>query len=82
MMDYDPTDEYVYMLRAGVTFEQILALLTTAPAVRWKESERRGRVAAGLDADRVVLEADPASDIRNFARPRCVFRAGKRIYPL
>ena len=82
MMEYDPTDEYVYMLHAGLTFEQILASLTTAPAARWKESERRGRVAAGLDADLVVLEADPASDIRNFARPRCVFRAGKRIYPL
>ena len=82
MSEYDPTDEYIYMLRAGLTFEQILASLTTAPAGRWKESDRRGRLAAGLDADLVVLEADPASDIRNFAKPRCVFRAGQRIYPL
>jgi imidazolonepropionase-like amidohydrolase len=81
MTEYDPTDEYVYMLRAGLTFRQILASLTTAPAARWKESERRGRVAAGLDADLVVLEAEPAKDIRNLARTRCVFRAGKRIYP-
>jgi imidazolonepropionase-like amidohydrolase len=82
MLEYDPTDEYVYMLRAGLTFEQILASLTTAPAARWKESEQRGRVATGFDADLVVLEADPAADIRSFARPRCVFRAGKRIFPL
>jgi imidazolonepropionase-like amidohydrolase len=82
MTEYDPTDEYVYMLRAGLTFRQILASLTTAPAARWKESERRGRVAAGLDADLVVLDADPAKDIRNLTRARCVFRAGKRIYPL
>jgi imidazolonepropionase-like amidohydrolase len=81
MPEYDPTDEYVYMLRAGLTFRQILASLTTAPAARWKESEQRGRVAAGLDADVVVLEADPAKDIRNLARTRCVFRAGQRIYP-
>jgi imidazolonepropionase-like amidohydrolase len=81
MTEYDPTDEYVYMLRAGLTFRQILASLTTAPAARWKESERRGRLVEGFDADLVVLEADPAKDIRNLARPRCVFRAGQRIYP-
>ncbi len=82
MLEYDPTDEYLYMQRAGLTVKQILASLTTAPAARWKESERRGQVAAGFDADLVVLEGDPAADLRNFVKPRCVFRAGKRIYPL
>jgi imidazolonepropionase-like amidohydrolase len=31
-------------------------------------------------ADIVVLEADPATDVKNFAQVRCVFRAGKPIY--
>jgi len=80
MHEYDPTDEYVYMSQAGLTPGQILASLTTAPAARWKESDRRGRVAANMDADLVVLAADPAADVKNFANVRCVFRAGKLIY--
>jgi imidazolonepropionase-like amidohydrolase len=82
MTEYDPTEEYVLMQRAGLTAAQILASLTTAPASRWKEEKRRGRVAAGMDADLVVLDADPVSDVRNFARVRCVYRQGRLIYPL
>jgi imidazolonepropionase-like amidohydrolase len=80
MTDYDPTDEYVLMLKAGLTSMQILASLTTAPAARFKEDKQRGRIAPGLDADLVVLDADPAQDVRNFAKARCVFRAGVPIY--
>ena len=75
MHEFDPTDEYVLMAQAGLTPMQILASLTTAPAARWKESELAGRVAPGLDADLVVLAADPADDVKNFAKVRCVFRA-------
>jgi imidazolonepropionase-like amidohydrolase len=82
MREFDPTDEYVLMAKAGLTPAQILASLTTAPAKRWKEDKRRGRVEAGFDADLVVLGADPFEDIRNFAQVRCVFRAGKQIYPV
>jgi len=80
MHEYDPTEEYEYMAQAGLTPMQILASLTTAPAARWKESMRRGRVAPRLDADLVVLTADPASDVRNFASARCVFRAGLPLF--
>jgi imidazolonepropionase-like amidohydrolase len=82
MREFDPTDEYVLMAKAGLTPAQILASLTTAPAKRWKEDKRRGRVEAGFDADLVVLGADPFEDVRNFAQVRCVFRAGKQIYPV
>jgi imidazolonepropionase-like amidohydrolase len=58
----------------------ILAALTTAPAARWKESARRGRVEARMDADLVVLGGDPVDDVKNFANIRCVFRAGKLVY--
>jgi imidazolonepropionase-like amidohydrolase len=82
MTEYDPTEEYLLMQRAGLTAAQILASLTTAPASRWKEENRRGRVATGLDADLVVLNGDPVTDVRNFANVRCVYRQGRLIYPL
>ena len=80
MHEYDPTDEYVYMSQAGMTPMQILATLTTAPATRWKEEKRRGRLVPAADADLVVLAGDPADDVRNFARVRCTIRGGKPIY--
>ena len=80
MNEFDPTAEYVFMAKAGLSPMEILASLTTAPAERWKESARRGRVEAGMDADLVVLGGDPAEDVRNFTNVRCVFRAGKLVY--
>lgn len=80
MTDYDPTREYELMAEAGFTPMQILASLTTTPAARWKEQDRRGRIAAGMDADLVVLDADPAESPRNFAAVRCVIRSGEVIY--
>jgi imidazolonepropionase-like amidohydrolase len=80
MTDYDPAEEYVLMAKAGLSPMRILASLTTTPAARWKESERRGRLAAGMQADIVVLEADPAGDPANFAKVRCTFRDGEEIY--
>jgi imidazolonepropionase-like amidohydrolase len=78
--DYDPSDEYVLMQRAGLTFPQILASLTTAPAERFKESSLRGRVAAGKQADLVVLQGDPAVDVHSFTRVQYTIRSGKVIY--
>jgi len=80
MTDMDPTEEYALMGQAGMNAMQILASLTTAPAARWNESARRGRVATGQDADLVVLEADPAQDVKRFAAVKCVVRGGKVIY--
>jgi imidazolonepropionase-like amidohydrolase len=79
MTDYDPTEEYRLMARA-LDPMQILASLTVAPAVRWKEGARRGQVAKGQDADLAVLDADPAADVANFARVRCTIRAGRVIH--
>ena len=77
----DPTQEYVLMQRAGLSFSQILASLTTAPAERFGESASRGRVAPGMDADLVVLSADPADDIQALAKVRYTIRRGVVIYP-
>jgi imidazolonepropionase-like amidohydrolase len=76
----DPTQEYVLMQRAGLSFSQILASLTTAPAERFGESGSHGRIAPGMDADLVVLAADPADDIRAFAKVRYTIRRGAVIF--
>jgi imidazolonepropionase-like amidohydrolase len=80
MTDLDPTDEYVLMAHAGLTPMQILASLTTAPAARWNAGDHRGRIAPGLSADLVVLDGDPATDVRRFAAVRCTIRAGREIF--
>jgi imidazolonepropionase-like amidohydrolase len=80
MTDYDPTREYELMAKAGMTPMQILASLTTTPAARWNEQASRGRIAPGMTADLVVLDADPADSPRNFAAVRCAIRGGEIIY--
>jgi len=79
MSDLDPTMEYVLLGRAGLSSMDILASLTTRPAARWKDEER-GRIAKGFVADLVVLEADPAKDVKNFARVRCTVAGGKVVF--
>lgn len=79
MIQYDPADEYIYMGRALQPM-QILASLTTAPAARWKESDQRGRIQPGMAADLVVLNGDPAQDVRHFSKVRCTFRQGRALY--
>jgi imidazolonepropionase-like amidohydrolase len=79
MAEYDPADEYLSMQQAGLSYPQILAALTTAPAVRFGAAARSGRLAAGYVADVVVLEGDPAQDIRALARVRTTLRGGRVI---
>jgi imidazolonepropionase-like amidohydrolase len=78
--DYEVTEEFRLMSQAGLTPMQILASLTTAPAARFNESQTRGQIAFGTDADLVVLSADPANDATNFAKVRYTIRHGQIIY--
>jgi imidazolonepropionase-like amidohydrolase len=80
MTEYDPTDEYVYMQQAGLSYAQILAALTTAPAARFGVAARAGRLTPGFAADVVVVDGDPAEDIRALARVRATVRAGRVVY--
>ncbi len=67
------------MSQAGMSFPGILASLTTAPAERFGEAPKRGRIAPGMDGDVVVLAGDPATDVRWFGRVKYTVRAGKVI---
>jgi imidazolonepropionase-like amidohydrolase len=80
-VEYDPTEEFSLMAAAGMTFRQILASLTTAPAERFGESNERGRIAAGFAADLVVLKGDPSTDLRALTDVKYTLVAGKIIYP-
>lgn len=80
LRDYDPTDEYVLMQQAGLSYGRILAALTTAPAERFGAATRAGRLARGFAADVVVVDGDPASDIRALAKVRYTLRAGRVIF--
>lgn len=77
---YDTTEEYVLMSKAGMTFAQILASLTTNPAERFGRSSHSGRIAKDMDADLTVFDGDPSTDIKVFSKVRYTIRDGKIIY--
>jgi adenine deaminase len=77
---FDTTEEFRLMHRAGLDYRAILASLTTTPARRFGMAHRKGRLSSGMDADLVVLDADPARDVTAFARVACTIRAGRIIF--
>lgn len=75
---YDTAEEFAFMERA-MPWRGILASLTTEPSTFFKQAAK-GRVEKGMDADLVVLDADPESDVRNLAKVMYTIRRGKIIY--
>ena len=80
IMHYDPTEEYQQMARAGMSFRQILASLTTTAAERLGSPGQSAKLGPGMEADIVLLEADPAQDVTAFSRVRYTIRGGRIIY--
>lgn len=80
MTDFDPTEEYLQMAAAGMSVREIVAALTANPVETFGAPERQGRLAAGYDADVVLLGGDPEEDVKAFADVRMTYRAGQRIY--
>jgi imidazolonepropionase-like amidohydrolase len=77
---YDTGMEFTLMARAGLSFPQILASLTTRPAARFGSETDTGRIATGMEADLVVLDGDPAEDITALAKVHTLLRHGREIY--
>jgi imidazolonepropionase-like amidohydrolase len=77
---FDTSEEFAWMSRAGMSFQQILASLTTNPAQRFGYSTRRGHIAEGMDGDLVVLRTDPAQGATAFSKVRYTILGGKIIY--
>lgn len=78
--DYDPTDEYLLMQRAGMDFGHILDSLTRAAAKRFDESTVHGEVKVGMEADLVILGGDPERDIHALTHVNYTLRDGRIIY--
>jgi imidazolonepropionase-like amidohydrolase len=78
---FDTALEFTLMSRAGMSFQQILASLTTNPAQRFGHASRNGSIAKGMDADLVVLESDPSKDVTAFSKVLITIRGGRIIYP-
>jgi imidazolonepropionase-like amidohydrolase len=77
---FDTAEEFTLMARAGMSFQQILASLTTNPATRFGYANHSGSIAKGMDADLVVLSGDPSTDITKFSKIHQVIRGGKITY--
>ncbi|MGA3210927.1 MAG: amidohydrolase family protein, partial [Terriglobales bacterium] len=75
---YDTTQEFQFMGRA-MGWRDILASLTTNPSGFFKATTK-GRVEKGMEADLVVLDGDPAADVRNLAKVALTIREGKIVY--
>lgn len=77
---YNTAEEYTLMSQAGMTFPQIFASLTTNPAERFGSSSHSGRIAKDMDADLVVLDSDPSTNVEAFSKVHYTIRDGKIIY--
>jgi imidazolonepropionase-like amidohydrolase len=75
---YDTSLELEFMGRA-LSAGEVLASLTTNPAAYFKAA-RKGRIEQGFDADIVVLDGDPTTDVRNLSKVAYTIRAGTVIY--
>lgn len=74
----ETTQEFEFMGRV-MGWKGVLASLTTNPAEQFKATTK-GRVEKGMDADLVVLDADPAADVKNLAKVKYTVRGGEVIY--
>lgn len=67
--------EFLLMAEAGLSPMQILVSATSNGA-RLMGREDVGRIAEGMHADFLILDADPLADIRNTRKINAVFRGG------
>lgn len=70
--------ELELMIQAGLTPMQALHVATAA-AAELQGLADRGRIAPGLRADLLVLDADPLQDIRHTRRIATVWQAGQEV---
>jgi imidazolonepropionase-like amidohydrolase len=79
LTDYDVKEEYRQLALAGLSYRDVLAMLTTAPTQRFGVADHEGRIAVGMAGDLTVLAADPASDPLAFTHVLFAIRSGKVI---
>ncbi len=77
--EYDPTREYILLEEAGLSYQDILRSLTTAPAHRLGVPGT-GTIQVGQSADFVVVEGRPDDDIRSLGNVSRVYLRGSLVF--
>jgi imidazolonepropionase-like amidohydrolase len=68
----------IALASGGITPTDALITATSAAAAACGVADRKGRVAPGFDADLVVVDGDPSTDITALRRVRAVYARGRR----
>jgi imidazolonepropionase-like amidohydrolase len=74
-------DGLLWLNRSGIPAPDVIALATANAAEAIGLGGEIGRLAAEHTADLIVVDGDPRTDLAVLARPRLVFRAGRRHVP-
>ena len=81
LTDYAAVEREIDWLgQAGLSFQQILATLTTNPAAEFGRSGESGEIVVGAEADLVLLGADPADDVGALGHVLQTWRKGRLLY--
>jgi imidazolonepropionase-like amidohydrolase len=81
LTDYSLTEEYRQLALTSLSFRDVLAMLTTAPAQRFEVLAHKGTIHPGADGDLTILAADPsAGKMEDFTDVRYTIRAGRVIF--
>lgn len=80
MTDYSTQGEITGLGLSGLTALDVLRTLTAAPADRFGVANKKGSVRGGMDADLVVLDGDPSTDLSMYSQVRWTIRRGQVIW--
>jgi imidazolonepropionase-like amidohydrolase len=81
LVDYDQGEEFRQLSEAGLSFRDVLAMLTTAPAELFHLSRNEGKVMRGMRGGLTILSEDPGSGSPTaFTAVRYTIRGGKVIW--
>jgi imidazolonepropionase-like amidohydrolase len=80
MTDYSTEEEFRALAISGLSWRDMLRMLTTAPAERFGVAKDTGTIESGKAGDLVILSADPASDVTAFSKVVATIRNGDVIY--
>jgi len=80
MTNYDPTDEWKLMQKAGLSYRDILSSMTTNPSKLFGYEHTYGKIKNGYAADLLILNEDPKNDIAAFGNVFMTIKHGKIIY--
>jgi imidazolonepropionase-like amidohydrolase len=81
LTDYNVEPEYQQLYESGLSFRQVLAMLTTIPAQRFGVDRDKGRIRVGMDGDLTILANDPAdADPAAMTKVQYTIRHGMVIF--